>query len=308
MDGLILVDKPKDLTSHRVVIEIRKLFSKSKVGHYGTLDPLATGLVVVAVGKATRLFSFFSKVDKEYQGRMRLGFSTNTYDSTGEPTSEECLEYPSRTRLLDAMRKFQEEIEQFPPPFSAKKYKGKPLYTLARQNKEFELRSSKVIVYDFKLTSYAPPFFDFEVRCSSGTYIRSLAHDLGQALNCGAHLTQLNRTSVGNFKLEDGFLLEEIKKYAEQGEIDRFLIPMEVLLPEFPKIVLKERGASLARNGNFIFPENILKILDQDDAYLSPSERTKATFRLFSVEGKLLALGKTDPERRGIHPFLVIDS
>ena len=308
MDGLILADKPQDFTSHRVVVEIRKLLVRSKVGHYGTLDPLATGLVVVAVGKATRLFPFFSKVDKEYQGRIKLGFSTDTYDSMGEPTSEECLEYPSQERLLEAMLDFQGEIEQFPPRFSAKKFKGKPLYALARQNKEFELRSNKITVHAFRLTSYKPPILDFEVECSSGTYIRSLAHDLGQALECGAHLTQLVRTSVGSFKLEEAFSLEQIKEYAEQGDIDKFLMPMEILLPEFPKIVLNESGASLARNGNFVFPENILKVLEKENDHVALSDEGEATFRLFDVEGKLLALGKRAPERGGIHPFLVIDS
>jgi len=308
MDGLILVDKPQDFTSHRVVIEIRKLLARSKVGHYGTLDPLATGLVVVAVGKATRLFPFFSKVDKEYHGRIRLGFSTDTYDSTGESTSEECLEYPSQARLLEALLEFQGEIEQLPPPFSAKKYKGKPLYALVRQNKEFELRPNKVIVHAFRLTSYEPPILDFEVACSSGTYIRSLAHDLGQLLECGAHLTQLVRTSVGSFKLKDGFSLEKIRESIEQGKIDQFLIPMEILLPEFPKIVLNESGALLARNGNFVFPENVLKVLDQDNGLVAPSDEGDVTFRLFNVEGKLLALGKRAPEKGGIHPFLVIDS
>lgn len=308
MDGLILVDKPRDITSHRVVLEIRRLLDIKKVGHYGTLDPLATGLVVVAVGKATKLFPFFSKTDKEYTGRIRLGFSTDTYDSTGEPSSEECLKYPSQAYLLEIMGGFRGEIKQFPPPFSAKKYKGKPLYTLARQKKEFELRPNKVFVHNFRLAAYEPPFLDFQVSCSSGTYIRSLAHDLGQALGCGAHLSQLVRTSVGIFKLEDGFPLEKIMRHSEQGEIDQFLIPMEVLLPEFPKIVLKESGASLVKNGNLVFPENILKVLDQDSGLSAFLEGGEATLRLFSVEGKLLALGRRVPEKKGIHPFLVIDS
>lgn len=308
MDGLILVDKPQGFTSHRVVLQMRGLLGIRKVGHYGTLDPLATGLVVVAMGKATRLFPFFSKMDKVYRGKIRLGYSTDTYDSSGAPSSEESGAYPSRTHLLECIGEFLGEIEQFPPPYSAKKYKGKPLYVLARQKKEFELRSNKVTVHDFRLISYDPPFLDFEVECSSGTYIRSLAHDLGQRVGCGAHLAQLVRTSIGNFKLEDGFSLDTIVEYVEEGKIDRFLIPMELLLPGFPKIVLKENGASLARNGNLILPDSILKVLDQNSGHAALSGEGETIFRLFSVDGKLLALGKKDSERKGIHPFLVIDS
>jgi len=307
MDGIILVDKPQDHTSHRVVLQIRTFLKIRKVGHYGTLDPLATGLVLVAVGKATRLFPFFSKMDKTYSGKIRLGYATDTYDSTGIPSSKESESYPSERHLQEAIREFQGEFEQFPPPFSAKKFKGKPLYSLVRQRKEFELRSSRVTVHEFRLVSYEPPSLSFEVRCSSGTYIRSLAHDLGQRLGCGAHLTQLIRTAVGNFKIEDGFTLEMIREYVRQGKQDQFLIPLESLLPEFPKIVLRESGASLARYGNLIFPDDILKVLDSESDLSACSQEGKSIFRLFSVEGKLLALGRKAPAAKGIHPFLVIE-
>lgn len=308
MDGLLLVDKPQDITSHRIVLQIRTLLGIKKIGHYGTLDPLATGLMVVAVGKATRLFPFFSKADKAYQGRIRFGFSTDSYDSTGRPTSEESEAFPSLHRLLDGLKEFLGEIEQLPPPYSAKKYKGKPLYALVRQNKEFELKPSRVVIHDFRMVSYEPPFLEFEVECSSGTYIRSLAHDLGQVLSCGAHLDRLVRTSVGNFRLEDALSMETIADIAAGGKIDRCLIPLELLLPEFPKVVLGESGASLARNGNHIFPENILKVMDQEIDQIPSRQQEKAIFRLFSVEGHFLALGRKDPEKNGIHPFLVIDS
>ncbi len=308
MDGLILVDKPQNFTSHRVVLQMRTLLGIKKVGHYGTLDPLATGLIVLAAGKATRLFPFFSKADKSYKARIRFGYSTDTYDSTGKPTSKEGATYPSRSRLLKGIRGFLGEIEQLPPPYSAKKYKGKPLYALARQNKEFELKPSRVIVHDLRLISYEAPFLEFEVECSSGTYIRSLAHDLGQVLSCGAHLDRLVRTSVGNFRLENAFSMETIAEYAAQGKIDRCLIPMELLLPEFPKVVLEEHGTFLARNGNLIFPENVLKVINQESSQIPLLLEEKTIFRLFSIDGQLLAFGRKDPEKNGIHPFLVIDS
>lgn len=308
MDGLILVDKPQDYTSHDVVVEIRDILNNKKVGHYGTLDPLATGLILLAVGKATRLFPFFSKLGKAYEGQMRLGFSTDTYDSTGKPTSSENKKYPQKGILLQAMKKFEGEIHQIPPPFSAKKYKGKPLYELARKKKEFELRPSKVFIHFFQLIKYNRPFIEFKVRCSSGTYIRSLAFDLGQNLKCGAHLSKLTRTEVGNFHISESFTLENIKKFTEEKKTEEFFIPLEFLLPEFPKIILKERGSIMAKNGNEISLENILKIINEKTSQPNIPNKEESFFRMFSLEGKFLALAKKMPEKNCFHPFLVVDS
>jgi tRNA pseudouridine55 synthase len=307
MDGLILVNKPQGITSHDVVVEIRNILGKQKVGHYGTLDPMATGLVVVAVGKATRLFPFFSKKGKVYTGRIRLGFSTDTYDSTGKPTSTEKKELPHETQLKKVMQKFIGEIEQVSPPYSAKKYKGKPLYELVRKNKDFELRPSLIIVHTFDLTNYTPPEFEFKVSCSSGTYIRSIAHDLGQELGCGAHLSELTRTAVGNYPLKNSHDLDKIKILNEEGKTEEFLIPLEFLLPEFPKIILNTRGSVLAKNGNKISLEYIVKILDDDSQIEYSCSEEETHFRLFSLEGKFLALAKKIPDKNYFHPFVVIE-
>ena len=165
MDGLILVDKPQNFTSHDIVLRIRNILNIKKVGHYGTLDPLATGLMLLALGKATRFFPFFSTTDKVYEGLIRLGFSTDTYDSAGKPTSSEEKNYPQKDSLLKAMKKFEGEIQQLPPPYSAKKYKGKPLYALVRGKKEFELRPSKIFIYFFQLIKYNPPLIKFKAKC-----------------------------------------------------------------------------------------------------------------------------------------------
>ncbi len=308
MDGLILVDKPQNFTSHDIVLKIRNILNIKKVGHCGTLDPLATGLMLLALGKATRLFPFFSGTDKIYEGQIRLGFSTDTYDSAGKPTSAVRKKYPSKDILLKAMKKFEGEIEQVPPPYSAKKYKGKPLYALAREKKEFELRPSKVFIHFFELIRYNPPLLEFKVKCSSGTYIRSLAHDLGQNLGCGAHLSELTRTDVGNFNIRESHTVAEIKGLAEEGKTDEFLIPFESLLPEFPKIILNKKGSILAKNGSLVSPENIQEeILDESSLSDIPPEGEKI-FRMFSLEGKFLALAKKVPEKNCFHPFLVIDS
>jgi len=308
MDGLILVNKPSNITSHDVVLEIRNILKIQKVGHYGTLDPLATGLVVVAVGKATRLFPFYSKKDKVYSGRIRLGFSTDTYDSAGKPTSKESLDFPSRETLLNTMKKFEGKIQQVVPPYSAKKYKGKPLYALVRGNKEFELKPCQVTIHFFELNEYTPPHLQFRVGCSSGTYIRSLAHDLGQILSCGAHLSELLRTEVGNFRIEQSFSLDKIKTLAKEGKAEDFLIPIELLLSEFPKAILEDRGAVLARNGNMVPDANIKKIIHHKSLVDYYREEEELVFRMFSLEGKFLALAKRNPEKSHFHPFLVIDT
>jgi tRNA pseudouridine55 synthase len=308
MDGLILVDKPQNFTSHDIVLKTRNILNIKKVGHCGTLDPLATGLMLLALGKATRLFPFLSKLDKIYEGLIRLGFATDTYDSAGKPTATEAKNYPLKDNLLKAMKKFEGDIQQLPPPYSAKKYKGKPLYLLARGKKEFELRPSKVFVHFFQLRKYNPPILKFKVKCSSGTYIRSLANDLGQDLGCGAHLSELTRTDVGNFNLNESHSLGEIKGLKKAGKTAEFLIPLESLLPEFPKIILKERGSVLAKNGNLISPEDIQKVILDESSKAGISPRGEKVFRMFSLEGKLLALAKEVSEKQCFHPFLVIDS
>lgn len=308
MDGIILVNKAQGITSHDVVAQIRGILGIQKVGHYGTLDPLATGLVVVAVGKTTRLFPFFSKKDKAYTGRIRLGFSTDTFDSTGKPTSSEKKILPHKAEVVKAMKKFVGEIEQIAPSYSAKKYKGKPLYELVRSKKKFELRPSQVSIQFFDLISFAPPDLEFRVGCSSGTYIRSLAHDLGRGLGCGAHLSELIRTAVGNYHLDDSHDLEKIRQLNSKGQIEEFLIPLELLLPEFPKVILNERGSILAKNGNAISSENILNIFGDESYSQDTFQEKEAIFRLFSLEGKFLALAKKIPEKGHFHPFRVIDS
>jgi tRNA pseudouridine55 synthase len=307
MDGLILVNKHQGCTSHDLIIELRNILNIQKIGHFGTLDPLATGLMIIAVGKATRLSSFFLKADKTYAGRIRFGYSTDTYDSSGKPTSLEKKEWPAKNQILEVMKKLEGEINQIPPLFSAKKYKGKPLYKLARKNKEFKLSPSRVFIRFFNIKKYHPPFLDFEVKCSSGTYIRSLAHDLGQILSCGAHLSELTRTEAGTFKLSDAFSLEEIKKLMQKGKIKEQIIPLESLLPQFPKVILKESGMALARNGNMVFPVNISKVVKQNYLQNSIPKEKELIFRLFNQEGKLLGLAKKEPAKNSLHPFLVFN-
>ncbi len=301
MDGLILVDKPRGLTSHDAVSEVRRILGSRKIGHFGTLDPLATGVLILAAGRATRLFPYFSKENKVYEGRFRLGFSTDTYDSEGRPDSPQRLDFPNEELLAAAMSKFEGDILQFAPSFSAKKFLGKPLYKLARARQEVPPRPSRVFISFFRAKKYAPPFLDFEVKCSSGTYVRSLANDLGRVLGCGAHLTDLRRLVSGHFDISQCLRLEEVRQKAEAGKTDEFLIPLAVLLPEFPKIVLDEVGTEQARHGQPVPPGRI-----QNSFPLGSFPHEANVLRLFSQRGEFLALARPDPGQGTLRPFVVL--
>ena len=303
MDGLILVHKPLYITSHDVVASLRKILVQKKIGHFGTLDPMAVGLLLAAVGKATRLFPFFSKMDKTYEGRIRLGFSTDTYDAAGRSTSTETSSFPDIRIIATALHQVEGEVSQLPPPYSAKKHQGRPLYTYARRNKTVEGRPFQVRVHAFHLKAYSPPYIDFEVRCSSGTYIRTLAHDLGQKLGCGAHLSELVRTEIGEFKLQDALTLEEIRMLQENGETEKFLRPMKDLLAGFPKIILNDEGVRLVQNGHPVSQEHI-PIFMAD--ILAEPVSEKPVYRLFSPDGRLIALARPQPGPPFFAPFLVL--
>lgn len=307
MHGIILVNKPKNLTSHDIVKKIRVLLNKKKVGHFGTLDPMATGLILIGVGKATKLFPFYSKLTKIYKGQIKLGYSTDTYDSYGKPTPKKCMEFPSEKKIRETMKGFEGNILQIPPPFSAKKYKGKPLYKHARENNKIKLPPSEIKIYYLNLLKYHPPFIDFETKCSSGTYIRSLAHEIGKKTGCGGHLSALQRTDIAYLNIKDSFTLEKISSMHSQNQIKDFLLPLDNLLPQFPKIVLSEAGSNKARNGAPIKPEEILNT-DFQWEKIDDLSKNKQIFRLFSPKGKFIALARKNQKRSKLYPLTVVDS
>lgn len=308
MDGLILVHKLQGLTSHDIVSDVRKILNTKKVGHFGTLDPLATGLLLIAVGKATRLFPFYLRSDKTYKGRICLGYATDTYDSDGKPVSKKSKDYPDEKTLVNNMNRFLGETEQVSPPYSAKKYKGQALHKLVRRREEFKLKTNKVIVHFFRLREYSPPYVTFDVKCSSGTYIRSIAHDLGQNLGCGAHLDQLVRTEIGEFHISKSRTLDEIKELFFLGQTKKFLLPIETLLPEFPKITVNDRTAVLVKNGGEFIPDSIPHTIFQDEDAIPQEERKQNIFRIFDSQGNLLAFASIEPTKNSLHPFVVFDS
>ena len=209
--GFILIDKPAGMTSHDVVDELRQITKIRKIGHAGTLDPIATGLLILGIGrKATKKLENFQKLDKEYVAKIKLGAISDTFDRGGKIEIKEVKKVPEEEAIRNTIQSFIGEIEQIPPIFSAKKSKGKKFYQLARKGMRIQPKPQKVKIYKIVILNYKWPFLEIKVNCSSGTYIRSLANDIGQKLNCGGYLEELRRTKIGNFSIKDAKKLKEI--------------------------------------------------------------------------------------------------
>src|ERR1700722_17448109 len=235
-DGALVIDKPQGKTSHDVVDAVRHLAGMRQIGHLGTLDPLATGVLVLLLGRATRLVQFYNGRRKRYTAAFRFGFATDSYDSDGEAQGPDT----PVTLHAGALEKFAAErigrFAQMPPAFSAKKIPGRPADEFARKKEAVELKAVEEELYEFRLTGIEGNVARFVIECSSGTYIRSLAHELGEKLKCGAHLSEIKRTAVGEFSLEQAINLEELADAKVAGKFAGCLIPLEALLPNFPRI------------------------------------------------------------------------
>lgn len=223
MDGILIIDKPKGLSSHDIVDFIRKRFQAKKVGHAGTLDPQATGVLIILIGKSTKRSQEFSGQDKEYQACLTLGIATDSQDAEGRVLKREEIGDIKPEVIKEVLSRFLGGIEQVPPMFSALKYKGERLYQLARRGIEVKRKARQVYIYGLEMTRFALPCIYFEVRCSKGTYIRSLCVDIARELGCPGHLSELRRTSSGFFSINQAISLDELKKFSLQ-DIDEVLI------------------------------------------------------------------------------------
>jgi tRNA pseudouridine55 synthase len=275
MNGILIVDKAEGMTSHDVVQAVRKKFN-AKAGHLGTLDPMATGVLPITLGKATRLAQFISNSPKIYEGEMRFGFSTDTYDREGMPDGPE---RPVEGDIAAAMRSLTVAIDQVPPPFSAKKVGGVPSHKLARKNLSVELAPSRVHVETFEVLELNLPLMRFRVVCGPGTYVRSLAHELGQRVRCGAHLTALRRTQSGEFR-------EEHARPLETCSADS-VIPLESLLGALPRIDVSEAEEARVLHGNEI-----------------AGDAAAPFARIFNKQGDFIAVGRV--ENGWVRPKLVL--
>lgn len=252
MNGVVVIDKPPGLTSHDVVNRVRRILAQRSVGHLGTLDPAATGVLPIVVGDLTRLAQFYTRSEKVYEGVIRFGFATDTYDADGEPTTPACDVRLDAEQLRALSAEFCGVIEQVPPPFSAKKIAGKAAYKFARNKQEVTLKPVKVEIKDFQILEVTNDRVRFRARVASGTYMRSLAHDMGQRLGCGAHLASLRRTVVAEFAIEDAHTLEDVAQAIQQGSAEDVFVHPRKLLSQFPSVTATDENVSLIRAGRAV--------------------------------------------------------
>ncbi len=251
-NGILIIDKPSGLTSHDVVHRVRRMVGQRSVGHLGTLDPMATGVLPIVLGNMTRLAQFYLKSEKSYEGVIRFGFATDTYDAEGEPIGELRELSHSLDQLREMAAGFRGIIEQMPPPFSAKKIQGVPAYKLARKKKDVALQPVQVEIKDFEILSLHDSQAAFRARVSSGTYVRSIAHDLGQLAGCGAHLQCLRRTCVAEFTLDDVHPLDHLDQAVKSGELESILVHPRKLLPNMPAVTATDENVARIRHGQAV--------------------------------------------------------
>lgn len=249
LHGILNVDKPAGMSSHAVIQAIRQAGNLARVGHAGTLDPMATGVLLVCVGQAVRISEYLIDHDKKYRARVRLGIETDTYDATGAIVAQREVT-ATREQISDALQSFVGKFAQMPPAFSAIKKDGVPHYKLARRGVPVATQPRDVEIFSIALRDATLPDVEFEVHCSKGTYIRSLAHDLGAKLGCGGHLTALTRTAVGNFSLNDSVALDELREALARKCAERYLIPMDEALLNLEAIVVDAPTAKQIQNGS----------------------------------------------------------
>ena len=255
ISGVLVVDKPVGLTSHDVVQIVRKGTNIRRAGHTGTLDPRASGVLVILIGPAVRLSEYVSASDKRYQAVVRLGVSTDTFDAEGKIENTSPVNI-NEEQFEEALTHFVGEIEQVPPPYSAVKVKGRKAYEMAREGEEVDLLPRKIQVYNLELLEWAVPEAVIDVYCSSGTYVRSLANDLGEKLGCGAHLVGLRRTKSGRFTLRDAVPLRKLKEHFENGTWYQLLIPAADALSDWPSVELDHEQVEAVRHGHRVPAES----------------------------------------------------
>ncbi|HEU5341298.1 tRNA pseudouridine(55) synthase TruB [Edaphobacter sp.] len=249
MNGLLVLDKPAGCTSHDVVAIVRRATGEKSIGHLGTLDPMATGVLPLLLGKYTRLAQFFGQAEKHYEGHIRFGFATNTFDAEGDPVGEARPLTKSLDELRELAMVFHGEMDQVPPVFSAKKINGVPAHKLARAGAEVPVKAARITIHHFELRSLEGDTAAFTMEVSAGGYVRSVAHELGQMAGCGAHLATLRRTRAGVFSLAGAVTVEQLKQAASPIEIEAMLPHPRTLLPEMPSVTVDEQLAGRLRNG-----------------------------------------------------------
>jgi len=290
ISGVLVIDKPAGMTSHDVVAAVRRMLRIRQIGHFGTLDPFATGVLPLSIGKATRFAQFYLKSRKAYAGVIRFGFSTDTYDATGKPTSEAVQGQPERESLERLFQELTGRISQAPPPFSAKRVNGERAYALARRQQAVELQPVEVEIYALELLGLEGQEARFAVECSGGTYVRSLAHDAGRRLDIPAHLAALRRTAVAEFTESQSTTLDDLQRSADKGEPPATFIALESLLPECPALVVRGNEERSVRHGHSFELAHSLRA----DRGLRPDQPAPAisVLKVLGADRKLIAVAR----------------
>ena len=279
--GIINVYKEKGFTSHDVVAKLRGIVGQKKIGHTGTLDPDATGVLPVCLGKATKLCDLLTDKNKTYEAVLLLGKTTDTQDITGEVLEEKSTEALTEEKVREAIEGFIGDYEQIPPMYSALKVNGKKLYELAREGKVIERKARPVKILDIQILEIDLPKVRMEVSCSKGTYIRTLCHDIGEKLGCGGCMESLIRTRVSTFRIEDAKTLDEIETLKQEGKLAELLVPIDAMFPFYPKITVKDDWKAFAKNGNPLDLKMLKEACGQDE---------ETPVRLYAESGKFIAI------------------
>jgi tRNA pseudouridine55 synthase len=285
LSGVLNIDKPPDVTSHDVVDAVRRVAGQRKVGHAGTLDPMATGVLLICLGQATRIAEYLMAGAKRYRATMVLGTTTDTYDAEGKVVTSGGRTDWSREEIEAALERFVGTSWQVPPMYSALKRNGQPLYNLARQGKTVEREPRQIEIAETSLLNWTPPSLTVEVACSPGTYVRSLAHDLGQHLGCGAYLGALVRLSSGRFSLEEATSLGRIEEAFEHGQESRYLLPVDEALLDWPALIVGAGNAQRLVQGQAVLGE----------PPTSSDKGEAALRRAYSLDGDFVAIVAYDP-------------
>jgi tRNA pseudouridine55 synthase len=295
IDGFLNVNKPEGKTSFNVVVWLRRLTGEKHVGHAGTLDPIATGVLPICFGQATRVVQFLTNSSKAYLSQIELGTATDTFDREGKTIWHGDMTGITSTLIEEALTSFQGSIEQVPPIYSALKHRGRRYYELARAGTPIKLKPRRVEIINLNLVDYQPPLITINVECSKGTYIRSLAHDLGQHLGCGAHLKNLTRLRCGPFRIEDALSLSQIEDVLRQGSWRELLHPVDSPLLNWEAAVVDKRNELAIRNG-LSLPLSETRPLSEKYC------------RAYSLDGHFIAVLQFAPEKKLWHPEKVFSS
>ncbi len=287
--GVVNINKEKGFTSHDVVAKLRGIVGQKKIGHTGTLDPDATGVLPVCFGKATKLCDMLTDKSKTYETVMLLGKTTDTQDISGTALSEGSFDKIDNEMAEKCIGEFVGDYLQVPPMYSALKVNGKKLYELARQGIEVERKARPVVIHHIRILEMDLPRVRMEVSCSKGTYIRTLCHDIGQKLGCGACMEELVRTQVSRFTLAESYTLEQVRELKEAGRLDEIIVPIDAMFDKYDAVTLKKEFAAFAYNGNVFMPKHIMEKIELSEGKF---------VRVYDMEGQFIAIYKYEKEHR----------